>query len=750
MAAIYTLTIFTSAFLLFLVQPMISKLLLPHLGGSPAVWNTAMVFFQATLLFGYIYTHLSGKWFGARRQVWIHIALLIISLAWLPISLQTDLGFSSSEHPIGWVLLSLFLSIGIPFFILASNAPLIQFWLANTTHPHAQNPYFLYSASNVGSLLALIAYPFVIEPALTLPNQTLSWSGLFVVFVLLVVVCAFAMRKHYHPLVSSNKGNGAQDASAPSTKMRLYWVALAFFPSSLMLGLTTYITTDIASMPLFWVVPLALYLITFIIAFSRFEWITDYALKAQNILVPMVAFTMVFSMHFVYGNLILHTITFFVITMVCHGLLARNKPNAKHLTEFYVWMSFGGMLGGVFNALIAPEIFKTPIEYTIIFVACLLARPILGNYSNPKRERALDFIIPAGFTALLVLAYFLINQFFIGYSDFLKNPDHKQSLMAEPLVMSNSYFFIIVLLYVFIMVAVDHTYKRPLRLMLIVTSLFLASHISKTIVGNDKSDDVLLIKRNFFGIAKVTKSNDSIYLMHGTTTHGLQSLDPKHKGWLSSYYVVLDPIMKHVDSSLHHHPYAVIGLGTGTSACVGHKEQVVDFYEIDPDMVAIAQDPKLFTYLQDCPTTHNIILGDGRMEIAKAQDKKYGMIAVDAFSSDSIPVHLLTREAIAIYGKKIADNGIIALHISNRHLNLLPITAALAEDAGYNAIVTGDSGTRNELEYSAIWVVLTKDSTYIERAQTKNKSWRPINSDKQIQKVRVWTDNYTNIMDILY
>jgi hypothetical protein len=742
---IYTLTVFTSAFLLFLIQPIISKLLLPHLGGSPAVWNTAMMFFQIFLLLGYVYTHLTARWLGARKQSLLHIVLLVISLAWLPIALKTDIRFSSSEYPISWLVLSLFLSIGMPFFFLSANAPLIQFWMANTTHKHSKNPYFLYSASNIGSLLALISYPFLIEPIFTLSDQTANWSILFLVYIALVVGCIWYLNKFYKNDRAANVET-SPSAPAPTAKQKLYWVALAFFPSSLMLGVTSFITTDIASIPLFWVIPLTLYLVTFIIAFSKYNFITDRAIQAQNILVPLVAFTMVFKTHFMYAAIILHLATFFVIAMVCHGILARSTPSTKHLTEFYVWLSFGGMLGGIFNALIAPNIFSTPIEYILALLGCLLVRPLFGSYSNAARERKLDILIPVGFGVCLFIIYCLIDAFLLNYASFLHDPNSRQSLAASPVIVSNTMFAIMVAVYVFIMVFVDKSANRPVRFALLVTSLFIASHFAVSMDSRDKSGKRLYTDRNFFGVTKVTRHGEMVIMSHGTTDHGMQSRKPEHKGKLASYYVPLKPVLKNLAPGLHNHPYAVIGLGSGTSACAGHKGQTVDFYEIDPAVVRMATDPELFTYLKDCPTTAKIILGDGRMEIAKASDKRYGLIVVDAFSSDAIPVHLLTREALAIYGQKLSENGVIALHLSNRHLNLKPVAASLAQDANFHAILFDGWVPGNDLSYDSSWVFLTRDAAYFDRIRKELPGSQLIQGQITI---RPWTDNYSNILNLL-
>jgi hypothetical protein len=748
MAALYTLTIFTSAFLLFLIQPMISKLLLPQLGGSPAVWNTSMLFFQTFLLLGYLYTHLSGKFLGAKKQTILHISLLLISIAWLPITLYTDVSFSSSNYPISWVIVSLFFSVGLPFFLLAANAPLLQFWLANTSHKDAHNPYFLYSASNVGSLLALLSYPVLIERALTLPTQTHVWSMLFCLFIALIAACAFYRTKH--PITASQAAvNISKAEPAPTLRRKLYWMLLAAGPSSLMLGLTTYITTDISPIPLFWVIPLALYLVTFIAAFSKYSQIVDYALKAQNIFVPLTLLGMVMDVHFPYGLMILHVITFFITAMVCHGTLARKKPDAKHLTEFYVWMSLGGMLGGVFNAIIAPNIFTNTIEYSIAFFLCLLLRPSV-DYVHTRKEYIKDVLIPLAFGAALVGVSYATGHLFSGYRELLATSYQKTHTLSttDVLVMSNSRFIYITVLFLLIMTVIDRYYKRPLRFTLLVASLFCAIYYTShgTLFPRDVS--VIYADRSFFGILRAYAYEEppQHLLKHGTTTHGVQSLEAKYRLRPLSYYHPLPVVKNSLDPALKDYPYAVLGLGTGTSACVGHKNQVVDIYEIDPAVIKIANNPELFTYLRDCPTKHNIILGDGRLSMAAAPDHRYGLIVIDAFTSDAIPIHLLTKEAVAIYRQKVAEHGIIALHISNRYFDLRPVAAALAEDAGLQAILLNDWPRNDEpLVYASSWVLLTNDPKFLARANVTQK-WRELKND---HTTALWTDNYSNILQVL-
>lgn len=723
MTTIYTLTIFTSAFLLFLIQPMISKLLLPHLGGSPAVWNTSMMFFQTLLLFGYLYAHISGKWLGPRRQAVLHFVLMAVAFAWLPIALETDLGFDSVQQPVLWVIVSLFLSVGVPFFVLAANAPLLQYWLAHTTHKDAKNPYFLYSASNIGSMLALFSYPILFEPGFTLPYQTGIWSGLFIAFAALLAGCAWSMKTHFQPTTQSA---GITTASAPTAAKRLQWLFLAFFPSSLLLGVTTYIATDIASLPLFWVVPLALYLLTFILAFSRVPLLVDRALNAQIVLVPLTVLALVFQFNFYTPVMLLHLFTFFALALGCHGLLARNKPDTRYLTEFYVWMSLGGMLGGVFNSLVAPNLFTQPVEYWLVLILALLARPQMGSDTHPVREKLLDYTVPlAGATALGLIIHFV---------------GPKVTGMGQPVLAS--------VLYLLVMIIVIKSHHRPIRLTLLVLSMVIA--IPLGMVGNmtESSDRQLFVERNFFGVNRVVReeSRGAMTLMHGTTNHGMQSLDEEDRLQPVSYYGKLKEVFTHLSPSLKDKPYGVIGLGAGTLACFGKKGQEVEFYEIDPAVLRIASNPDFFTYLRDCGTRTSVQLGDGRLNIAKAHSGHYGLIIIDAFSSDAIPVHLLTREALAIYLDKLAPGGLMAFNISNRHLKLSPVMAALAEDAGLKALRQRDEKPEGKLVMASEWVILARSMEDFHDMNIKNPRWEVLVNKEGFD---VWADNYSNILQTL-
>ncbi len=712
-----------------------------------------MMFFQVLLLLGYAYAHLSGKWLGAKKQVWLHLGLLGISLVWLPIAAKTDIGFVSVEYPISWMLVSLFLSVGFPFFVLAANAPLLQFWLSRTSHKDAQNPYFLYSASNVGSLLALLGYPFIVEPALTLHQQTLYWSFAFVAFILLIVACSQLMKRNL--TVPPLSARGRSEAVAPPTnRNRIYWTALAFFPSSLLLGVTTYITTDIASIPLFWVVPLALYLLTFIMAFAKKPMLTDRSFQAQVIIIPFVIMSLAFEINFLSQVMILHLFAFFYIALGCHGLLAKSKPPASHLTEFYLWVSFGGMLGGVFNSLLAPVIFTAPIEYPLILVLSLLMRPWnAASNRTKKRERFLDIMIPMDFALFLCLAFFGFTKLVNDHPDTLEGinswlssllPDGGASMMGLSIVP----LLAVALFLIFFMLSTMSS-ERPLRFALIAASLLVVVQFAGYNNSGRIVPNAIYEERNFFGINRVLqgKETNAMMIMHGTTLHGMQSLDPQMRLNPISYYGPLKQVFAHVDKSLSNAPVAVLGLGAGSLACFGKQGQPFDFYEIDPIVASIAQNPKFFTFLKDCGPKISVIMGDGRLSLAKAMEGHYGIVIIDVFSSDAIPVHLLTREALAIYKNKLAENGLMLFNVSNRHLNLVPVMGALAKDLGVKAMYINDLSPKEKLQSPSTWVIMARDSKYFNHLDKANPEWKELNPKEPVD---VWTDHYSNILQVIF
>ena len=407
MVLVFGLTLFVSSVLLFLVQPMVGKMILPSLGGTPAVWNTCMVFFQAALLGGYAYAHASVNWLGVRRQAALHLILLFIPLAVLPIVIGQDATPPTRGNPVFWLLGQLAWRVGLPFFVVSTSAPLLQRWFADTGHPAAKDPYFLYAASNLGSFLALLAYPLVVEPTLHLESQSVVWAGGYGALIGLILICAIVVWRSRsgggtNPVGQDEALSGDLPAtSAPTPGRRLRWVLLALVPSSLMLGVTTHVTTDLAPVPLLWIIPLALYLLTFVFVFARKPPISHalmlrvfpFAIVPAAILVVLVELPPVPDVVLVLVQLV----TFFVAAMVCHGELVASRPAAGHLTEFYLWMSVGGVLGGLFNAVISPVLFNSLIEYPLMLVAACLALGVRGQGRGKPRVRYLDVVLPVVF-----------------------------------------------------------------------------------------------------------------------------------------------------------------------------------------------------------------------------------------------------------------------------------------------------------------------------------------------------------------
>jgi hypothetical protein len=661
----FALTLFVSATLLFLVQPMIAKMLLPLLGGTPAVWNTCMVFFQAELLLGYLYAHATTRWLGVRRQARLHLALLLVPLLALPIGVASGWAPPADANPIPWLLAMLLTSVGVPFFVVSTSAPLLQKWFAGTGHPAAKDPYFLYAASNLGSMLALLGYPLLMEPSLRLADQGWLWGVGYGLLVLLMAGCAFRVWRVPDPAPQPGPAGKGSESADPGDRLtpgrRLRWVVLAFVPSSLMLGVTTYLTTDIAAIPLLWVIPLALYLLTFILCFARKPPLPHAGMvrALPALMLPLTVFILAQALQPWWLLLPLHLVTFFVASMVCHGELARNRPSTRYLTEFYLWMSLGGVLGGLFNALLAPLVFPTVVEYPVAMALACLLLPAAAPLASSARSRRLDLALPlalGGATALVLWG--------------LESMAPAASLFVKVLVFS-------------VLAGCCYTFTgRPLRYGLGVAGLLLMSLLSGVLSGRLEH-----IERSFFSVHRVMVDAGGKFRMlyHGTTNHGFQSLDPARRREPLAYFYRTGPIGR-VFAELRRRgarpDIAIVGLGTGAMACYAEPGQRLTFYEIDPAVVRIARDARYFTYLADCRGNYDVVLGDGRLTLARAPAKQYGLIVLDAFSSDSIPMHLVTREALALYVSKLADDGILAFNVSNRYFDIEPLLGDLAEDAG--------------------------------------------------------------------
>ncbi len=722
---LFAITLILSAFLLFSVQPLFSKMVLPLLGGSPGVWNTAMAFFQAMLLGGYAYAHLSTKYLQPRMQAVLHVVLLALCIVVLPIAIpESWANPPATQNPIPWMLGLMLVAVGAPFFVLAGTAPMLQRWFSTTDHPDAHNPYFLYAASNFGSMAALISYPLVIEPLLGLHEQSHYWMYGFIALVVLIAAAGLQARKVPAPLAFDPQQPA--NSTVPTNQMRLMWLALAFIPSSLMLGITTYITTDVASAPLLWVIPLALYLLTFIIVFSRFTTLSvRRAYGWQGLAVALVALLFIRDPFMVKAvNVSLHLVTFFLCALTCHLALAHRRPTPQYLTEFYLIMSLGGVLGGVFNSLIAPYLFPLPLEYALVLAASMVIPFVTGDLAFKTKDVIRHYrLIIAGVAAALVAL--------LG----VKSGVLTLSAMG-------------IVLYALLILRRQHSaFIVTLLMVLVIDPGFNWRSLANT----------LHIERNFFGVIRVDESvnGNARNLYHGTTLHGTQLQSDKYRLVPVSYYAPTSPggqVFEMVGRLNEGHPQkmAILGLGLGSVACYPAPDRDFVFYEIDPAIKRVAEDKTLFTYLSDCGSPYKVIMGDGRLRMAEAADGSYDMIFLDAFSSDSIPIHLLTREAFQLYFKKLKPDGLLVVHISNRYLDLAPLVAAQAKDANARAWLNSiRRGTKDRLDITvqgSDYGIMTKGEGMAALIDSEFKQW----TAPQEPEIRPWTDDYANFFYLMW
>jgi len=730
----FAVTLFVSASLLFVVQPMFAKMALPLLGGAPSVWNTCLVFYQAALLAGYVYAHLSLKWLGPRRQAALHLALLCLPWVVLPIHIAQDWVPPPDVFPVFWLWLLLSVSVGLPFLIVSASAPMLQAWFAQTGSGSARDPYFLYAASNLGSLLALLGYPLLIESHLTLAEQTGWWAVAYGLLMALMVVCAVRLWRSSPTSptaaeAAAREQGAGQVSDRPSLRRRLRWLALAFVPSSLLLGVNTHISTDLVAMPLLWVVPLALYLLTFVLVFARRSILPlPWMVRAQPYLIVVAAGALAWEALapptlLSLGSLQL--LAFFVTAMVCHGQLAADRPASSRLTEFYLWMSLGGVLGGLFNALVAPLVFSGVLEYPLmIAVACMLRpRPVAKSPRSLAREIALPGAI---LLACAAATWATRSEGPLADWRYANAP-------ATQLV-----------LVVLAVVAAFLLRRRPLRFGLGVAVL-LAMSLG---CGKDRLH-VLHAERSFFGVSRVTRDPvlNANVLKHGSTMHGAQILDTSERHEPLTYYHRQGPLGQIFQALQPRRPLAeigVLGLGAGSIAAYGEPGERITFYEIDPAVERIARNPQYFTYLADCRANVEVILGDARLSLIHGAPRKFDLLVVDVFSSDSVPIHLITREALQIYLQRLADRGLLAIHISSRFLDLEPILDKLAEEAGVTARVRNDKDTNGLGKNASTWVVMARRAEDL-LPIVKDPGWAPLQSGA----ARLWTDDFSNVVGVL-
>lgn len=722
----FTATLFLSSALLFAVQPMVARMVLPLLGGAPATWITSMLFFQSALLAGYAYAHWSTQWLGSRRQSVGHTALVVVSVVALPVAVPRGWTPSSAGSPVAWLLLLLMVSVGLPFFVVSSTGPLLQQWFTSTRHAVAQDPYVLYRASNLGSVLALLAYPALIEPRLRLADQTRLWGAAYVVFAVLTGLCALARWR-----APAAAATGAERRRPPPAEMaqvavppplsaarRCRWVVLAFVPSSFMLAVTTHITTDIAAIPLLWVLPLALYLLSFIVVFSPRPSIFSALMKQAQPFLILQLLVVLNATRPVLFVVAANLLALFVSALVCHGRLADDRPPSAQLTTFYLWIALGGALGGVFNAVVAPLVFNSVVEYPLAIVAaCLLRSPNRERADEPGSRR-LDFLLPLG-----------VGVLFLGLVALGRSLGFPSAARSVALVVA--------------VVVCATFHARPVRFGLGVGAVLVAAALP---FGS--ANDTLYATRTFFGVIRVERDRGRRLhlLVHSTTVHGAQSTDPARRLEPLTYYWPLGPVFAAPPGRILTPSVAVIGLGTGSLACYGRPTQRWTFYEIDPAVERLARDPRLFTYLRDCPPRTDVIVGDARRSLSRAPGDRFGVIVVDAFNSDAIPVHLLTRQALALYLDRLADGGIIAVNVSNRYLDLAGVLGDLAGDAHLSALVRDEPhvtrAQADEGKAGSVWVVMARSTTDLAQL-VGDPTWAPL---PPRSGSRAWTDDFSNLL----
>ena len=739
--AVYIAAVFLSALLLFSVQPMFTRMVLPRLGGSPSVWSVAMVFFQTMLLAGYAYAHFLTRLRQRYAPLVIHLGVLGASMLALPLAIAENWGNPPNTAAAPFWLLGLFAgSIGLPFFALAANNPLLQAWFARTSHKDAHDPYFLYAASNVGSFLALLTYPLVFEPVFTLRLQSSLWSGGFLILFMLIAACGALMLRT--PARARSPQPNAATAPKPGWLTIGRWIFISTVPSGLLVAVTAYISTDIAAAPLLWVIPLSLYLLTWVLVFQRRSLISH---KKMLLLQP-IAIAAIVLLFFYAGwiplldSLIAHLVAFFVIAMACHGELARTRPGAEYLTTFYVSLSFGGMLGGLFAGLVAPYSFSWVAEYPILAVLAILCRPFDQDIWRPL-DRWFWWLAPSHWpqfnvvfwpAALVVAVAFLFSD--VGFaedSDLLKYS-------------------------IFVLVAISVVLWRDPPKSAFAVALALA--VIWLYPTNEAHRETL---RSFFGVHKVYESDDGRFriLKHGSTIHGAQMLETEDGEPVTgrpapiAYYHDKSP-MKRVIEALRVRKgaplsVAVIGLGSGTLSCHIEAGENWRFFEIDPTVVTIARDPNRFSFLSSCAPNVPIVLGDARLTFAAEPDRSYDLIIMDAYSSDAIPVHLATAEAMAIYRSKLAPHGVVMMHISNRHLELRSVVVGIA---AANKLKTWTWDRQNEDYDDGEFVFSSDVAISAENAEdigelANNDSWTLTEPNPA---VRTWTDDYSNVAGAIW
>ena len=743
--ATYTAAVFLSALLLFGVQPMFTRMVLPQLGGSPSVWSVAMVFFQTMLLAGYAYAHWLAKAERRLIPVAVHLVLLVAAGLTLPLAIAKGWGEPPAAGTEFWLLGLFTVSIGLPFFALAANGPLLQSWFMNTGHEDGKDPYFLYAASNIGSFLALLSYPILLEPIFAVQTQSRLWSVGFALLTALIAACGALLLRAPANAQTVHEVPATPKPSWPTISR---WVFVAAVPSGLLVAVTAHISTDIGAAPLMWVIPLSLYLLTWVFTFARRAGLPHslllllQPLAIAGVIVLLMIGT--FSMP-LFVNLVAHLLTFFVITMACHGELARSRPPAAHLTVFYVALSFGGMLGGLFAGLVAPYAFNWIAEYPILVVLAVLCRPALpgvwaaaGRFLPDFARRTLTRQIARWFWPVAaILALVLIVPAFTGFTVAYADTDKLWAVVIALAVLSVLFL------------------SDPAKSALFVAVALAVIRLYPTDEGRAQT------LRSFFGVNVIYETSNRQFrlIKHGSTLHGAERLltddgkPPEGRPEPLTYYhaksamkQVIDAVRARKGGPIR---VGIVGLGAGSLVCWIEPDESWRVFEIDPTVILASRDTKRFSFVSSCKPDIPIVLGDARLTVAKEPDGAFDLIIIDAYSSDAIPIHLAPQEAMAIYKAKLAPQGVVTMHISNRHLELQSVVVRIAAANGLKAwAYTNDNEEDDDDNYifGSDVVIAARDLTDV-GALNGVPTWT---LTEPTPGQRTWTDDYSNIVGALW
>lgn len=734
---IFTATTFLSALLLFSIQPMFAKMVLPKLGGASSVWAVALLFFQGALLAGYCYAHVLVRFATLRIAGLLHLSLYALAALALPIRLPARLGDPPPGDPTLWQLELFALAIGLPFVAVAANAPLLQAWFARSSAPGARDPYFLYAASNLGSLIALLAYPLLLEPAFGLTRLSHIWAVLFIMLAAALAACFIAVRN----VGEATTLDGARPAAVsagptPGMSDALGWIGLAAVPSALLTAFTTHIATDVASAPLVWVVPLALYLATFVVVFRANALVPRPVLLWAHVFAA--AFALVQMSELRHDGWLISSVAggaaFLTCCLVAHRTLYEQRPQPSYLTAFYLWMSLGGVIGGVFAALVAPKLFSEVFEYPLLIALSFACRP--GALSALRRpgEAALTLVVFALGCLLVFVVPWLAQVYGLTFQDWGAT-------------------FAVAVLLAFALVAAT---VRPARQLALALSLMLAVVLQPSSVHRGAAT------RSYFGVYRVSQSEDGEWnvLTHGTTLHGAQRIRDESGNPVSdftpgTYYYPSSPMAQAIAKRREvlaaqgrKGRYAVVGLGAGSLSCLSEPGEAWRFFEIDPVVIGISRQSGHFTYLANCQPDTDIVLGDARLTLAREAEGSLDLLVLDAFTSDAVPVHLMTAEALQLYATRLADDGVAVLHVSNRYLDLesvLSATVPAAAAGGGNALkglVVSDDTADGSYAQTVSTIVLVAKS---EAALQPFKDLK-VAEELDDKGLRPWTDDYSDIL----